>query len=470
MDTVYPILGTVSINLTPQNLLDELSLVLAGGSLFFLSTQFGDLQVNMSFGPNRVLEIVAQPLDSPGPGDTDVSLPMVFSGDRWLLTSPVDLSAMYTSGWRNIQFRVTMIDNSVEGAPSFSGLLGGGGPVRTELTLYAPPIINNMATGLYFDHVFAATAGQTLSFEILGELGVSGIAFDESIIIEVPKEQMSKVLGYRTNWLLGAPGATGTTGFVGETYYQPQPAVVLALGSVLGPWLDSLAKGLTGLTLGPEDPAGTTYHSNLDNKISGDRSSECESLVLNFQNIAGFTYHDGVAATDYLSQIPPEAIASYKLSAIAAESLSTVVGDIAVVPAAGATMAETGVSGAVQSLFEQAVAAGMIQAGETATAELNAVVLTDVDTYGSVLSAGDKKVYGAQFAAEQSLTIYVQYSLTKSRKYDLQTAVLAAVAGTTGATAAAEVVFGGVTFALPTSMVEVSTPVTQTYQINLVAV
>jgi len=335
-----------------------------------------------------------------------------------------------------------------------------------------------MATGLYFDHVFAASAGQTLSFEILGELGVSGIAFDESIIIEVPKEQMSKVLGYRTNWLLGAPGATGTTGFVGETYYQPQPAVVLALGSVLGPWLDSLAKGLTGVTLGPEDAAGTTYHSDLNNTVAGDRSSKCESLVLNFQNIAGFTYHDAAAGelssqTDYLSQIPPEAIASYKLSAIAAESLSTVVGDIAVVPAAGATMAESGVSGAVQSLFEQAVAAGMIQAGETATSDLSVEALT-VGTYGSVLSAGDKKVYGAQFKAEQSLTIYVQYSLTKSRKYDLQTAVLGALAvgstGTSGATAAAEVVFGGVTFALPTSMVEVSTPVTQTYQINLVAV
>lgn len=466
MAIVYPTSGNqISVNLTPQNVLTELSFIHNGGSLFFASSGGG--VINMSLPTGTTFIVTAKhPIDPA----LDIGLSMSFGGDRWALTAPVDLSSMYT-GATTITFFLNLFQPP---GTSLGGTLGQnpgeGVAYALELTLYAPPIINNMATGLYFDHVFAASAGQTLSFEILGELGVSGIAFDESIIIEVPKEEMSKVLGYRTNWLLGAPGATGTTGFVGETYYQPQPAVVLALGSVLGPWLDSLAKGLTGVTLGPEDPAGTTYHSDLNNTVAGDRSSECESLVLNFQNIAGFTYHDGVAATDYLSQIPPEAIASYKLSAIAAESLSTVVGDIAVVPAAGATMAESGVSGAVQSLFEQAVAAGMIQAGETATAELNAEVLTGVDTYGMVLSAGDKKVYGAQFAAEQSLTIYVQYSLTKSRKYDLQTAVLAAVAGTTGATAAAEVVFGGVTFALPTSMVEVSTPVTQTYQINLVAV
>jgi len=309
---------------------------------------------------------------------------------------------------------------------------------------------------LVLGYVFGATAGQTYSFNILGEAGYTGIAFDQSIQLNVPAAKMSQLIAYSTNW----PTLPGSTGSGGTTYYQSEPDVLLALQTVVGPWLDAFTKGLTGTT------TGTTYFALLD-IVQGDSGTTCADLIKEFQTISGFTYNVNGTASDYLAGIPQEAIGSYSLSNINTVPLSIVVGDLAVNTPYGTTTAATGLSGAIQSLFEQAIAVGMVQPGETLGANLRLNTLFSGLTYGGALGGTTFPVYGASFSAGQSLSMYVRFNLQKNRSYQLQPL---ADLGTTGATGAAFAVFGGVTFSLPSGLVESSTPVPVVYQIILNAV
>jgi hypothetical protein len=292
---------------------------------------------------------------------------------------------------------------------------------------------NSTEATLNFDYMFTAVAGTTYSYQLLGETGLSIANVDHIVNIAVPPAVLNKVLCYGSNWYLqtGSTGP-GATGSAGTTYYQPEPAVALLLTTVLGPYLDDLTAGLTGVT------SGGTYYSDLSNYITG-TSPQVPNLVKKFQDISGFTYlnngaDDGTTGivVDYLSQIPVEAIHSVNFSPVDTLPLSEVTGDLLSTNSQGQTMAHSGLSGAIQSLFEQAVGAGMVTTGNTAGTDLslanswpelsNVVPVKVVDLDTSIAaggSTGDFKVFGATFTAGQSLGIFVQYNLQKVRQYQL---------------------------------------------------
>jgi hypothetical protein len=218
--------------------------------------------------------------------------------------------------------------------------------------------------------------------------------------------------------------------------------------------------GLTGTT------TGITYFA-INDVVQGDSGTTCADLIKQFQSIAGFTYNAGGTASDYLADIPQEAIGSYVISNVDTTPLATVVGDNASNTSYGVTTAATGLSGAIQSLFEQAIAVGMVQPGETLGVNLSGAGLTGGLTYGAALGGTTYPVYGASFALGQSLSLYVKFNLAKTRSYQLQAF---SDLGATGATGVTFIVFGGETFTLPTGLVESSTPVPVIYQIILYTV
>jgi hypothetical protein len=313
--------------------------------------------------------------------------------------------------------------------------------------------------------VFSHSIDQTYTFTVLGETS-DLIAADETIVIHVPLTDMNKLLSYSSSWLEEV-GSTGQSGV------QPLPAVTLRLATVVGAKLDALSDGLKGATLGDSYTADA-----MRAVVTGDESSSCATLLKQFQEISGFTYHDNAAMnpaaqTNYLADIPVEAIKKFETSPLVVSNIPVIVGgDLVAVPAPGETgtadKVATPVKAALQSLFEQAVQAGMVTKGSPgADLQAETITSTGFTNLGSVEAATvagtSKPVYGVQWAAGQSLGFYVRYNLTKKRTF-----VLDSEAGTTNArvTNATKVTFGGVEFDI-NGDTEESTAVPKTYQIVL---
>jgi len=321
----------------------------------------------------------------------------------------------------------------------------------------------SVATTLMLDHVFSVTAEQTYSYTVLGEVA-GAIPADESVTINVPVATMNTLLSYSSSWH-DAPGSTGQSG------YQPLPAVTLRLKTVVGAELDALTAGLTGATAGAKYAADATKMT-----VEGDDGSSCHTLVNRFQTIAGFTYHaQGDATkveTNYLASIPVEAIQKFDTSALVTGPISDLVGDLVAIPAPGSTGTADATAeplkAAVQTLFEQAVEAGMVTTddrGDDIQAEATAAVgyATLGDVEAATVTGTNLPVYGVRFAEGQSLGFYVRFDLTKKREFKLSSEV-----GTANGSVAARVSFGGVDFDLA-GEIEESTPVPVTYQIVLKA-
>jgi hypothetical protein len=333
---------------------------------------------------------------------------------------------------------------------------------------------------LSFDYIFEPSAGTTFTFSILGEQGYTGQTYAQTISIGVPVATMSKMLTYAGNW--GA-GFTGTTG-IGSTYYQPEPAVALLLQNYAGAWLDDFTTAVTG-------GSGTTFASTSGVVSGGYSGTTCTDLISQFQTITGFTYGSVAGNTlGYLELIPREAIASYSVSNVNTTQLSLVVGNTIDSGNQGQTAHTVLAYGqALQSLFEQAVNAGMIQqANEVAGATLNNEPLVngfyDIDPanfasqtnaypqvknfFNSVANINvNTPIYGASFSVGQELAFYVRYKLSKNRAYSLQG--VSDIVGVSGATGPVNLVFGGQTFSLA-GLSESSNVTPVIYKIVLTAV
>jgi hypothetical protein len=321
---------------------------------------------------------------------------------------------------------------------------------------------------LTLDYLFTPTAGQTYTFNILGESSYTGLKVDQTINLNVSAVKLSKVIAYSGNWAT-PPGTSGTAN---TTVYQPEPAVALMLQEFVGPILDDLTKGLTGVT-----GTGISYPAQLNGTVVGTQGTSCNTLVKQFQSATGFTYHaPGIpgVSTDYLSYIPQEAVTSYNLTSINTNPLSGVVGNNIDNGNPGRTGPNPSKLGqAIQSLFEQAINLSMVQVtNEIPGLTLNNVSTTTTGAQGtleeyfvanSTVTTGNP-IYGASFTSGQELAIYVQYQLTKNRAYQLTP--LADLAYAKGATL---LNFGGVTFPIG-GLLEESTPIPVTYKIVLHAI
>jgi hypothetical protein len=333
-------------------------------------------------------------------------------------------------------------------------------------------------TELVFSQLYELTAGQTFTFELLGE-SAALYNVDEIVVLNVPAADLSKVVCYSGNWsdVIGVTGP-GATGAPGATYYQGEPNVAFLPNTVLGALLDKLSAGLTG------EVGATAGHATPDGlQIVDDGGSAAHTLVWQFQQAANFTYTSADsavggntgAASDYLAGIPAEAIKSYNTTAIDCAPLTSVVVDVKVTPTDGDSAQVTGTDAAIMQLFEQAAQAGMVRGGTAAAGlpDLNNSAQWAEGTPAKVIeiasAAAGMPVRGAQFAPGQKLSIFVKYTPQKVRQYKLDAAANLAgtPAGLTGATGTATtVVYGGETFSVDFSEgAEVATGTSKIYQI-----
>lgn len=309
---------------------------------------------------------------------------------------------------------------------------------------------------IVLNHLFTPAAGQSYTYSVLGETPGT-ITATERVVLNVPQAEMNKLLAYSSNWDDGLSGSSGS---------QPIPDVALLLNTITGSRFDDLTMGLTGAT------QGTSYaYSTTLGYVQGDESSNCHSLLYQFQTIGGFTYTTpGVTGeSDVLASIPEEAIQSFTSTPVTTVSLGGVVGDTVVPGSSGQTAEYAGLSGAIQSLFEQAVNAGLVTS-TVKGAVLNDTILTGLTGTPTLETAlgTTGSVYGAQWSVGQSLGIYVQFQMQKTRRYQLAT--LPAFGGSTAAQATT-ITFGGVTFTVDPLVVETSgsTPVTYEIILNTIA-
>ena len=338
------------------------------------------------------------------------------------------------------------------------------------------------ATELVFSQLYELTAGQTFTFELLGETSAL-YNVDEIVVLNVPATKLSKVVCYSGNWndVIGVTGP-GATGAPGATYYQGEPNVAFLPNTVLGDLLDKLSAGLTG------EVGNTAGHAAPDAlTIVDDAGSAAHTLVWQFQQAANFSYTSADSATggntgnssDYLSGIPAEAIQSYNTTPIDCAPLTSVVLDVSVMPTDGSAIQSTGAGAAIVQLFEQAAQAGMVRGGTAAAGlpDLNdgAQWMEGIPAKVAEIAdaAAGTPVRGAQFAAGQKLSIFVKYTPQKVRQYKLSSAAdlagtPAGLAGTGGA--ATTVTYGGETFSVDFSEgTEKATGSSKVYQIIFVA-
>ena len=364
---------------------------------------------------------------------------------------------------------------------NYSAAIPGGTSINfltsNPVTVVAP----RDSSRITLNYVYNANAGNTFAFNLLGEVGYTGITFAQTITLGIPSERMNRVLAYAGNWGATGPGASGSSGAAGTTYYQPVPVVALLLQNVVGPWLDDFSTAMTG-------GSGTTYKST-SGVIAGYTGTNCYDLPYQFQSTSGFTYSSVAGTTTgYLPLIPQEAITSYRVTSVETKKLSKVIGNVideGNQGQSGPTAAPFG--RALQSLFEQAVTVGLVQvANETNGMTLNNVALdagfyildrppgvSDVESLnpGTMYSffntfapqvTSTTPIYGIQWSPGQELAFYIRYDMTKNRVYNL-TPLDLALSNSTGPT---QLVFGGQTFTL-NSLSESSGITPVTYKIVL---
>jgi hypothetical protein len=355
-------------------------------------------------------------------------------------------------------------------------------PLDAPNTLYYASEFNTSMGGiisvsnsgqLTFPYVFAATADQTLTFNLLGEVGPSP-PYNHTLTIDVPASTLNTLIPYASNWR-STPGSDNTA-----PSFQ-QPVVGLMLQSVMGATLGFLGAGLTGVTTG-------AYPSNSSGNVVGDRNTSARNLISVFQGASGFTFHESGGntgiTTDFLSLIPAQAITSFTLTPIDITPLPQLLGNNIDDGNRGGSVGSSDFlfSAGLQSLFEQAVGANMIQvANEIESKKLNESPLVPGQFNGSpatyttyeaafVGAASDSytpgvPIYSVQWTSGQELAFFVRYNLTKRRSYSLSPLVTPG----SGSTPDTEMVFGGKTFTVA-GVVENSTSIPVVYKFVLHAV
>jgi hypothetical protein len=318
---------------------------------------------------------------------------------------------------------------------------------------------NNMSKAeLTFQCLFEAGATGGYDITVLGE-GAQAVAVDETIVMNVPLSQMRKLVVFESNWAEYVLGSTGFSATDDGT--QPAPKVQLQLDHIIGTALNNLSCALTG--------AGPGYQT-ADKKISDDTATPRNSLPHYFTaNSADFLFA-GVAGGALMS-IPQEAIKSIDNKGITGSLLSDVFSHHSTEDADAATYTP-----ALLNLFEQAVAASKVTVGTTGETGPNAnnTGLSDAaDLTGAALNWADiadsKPAYGVHFQVEDTLSMYVRYSMVKERTYkvdsDITSGAFTGVSGSTGSELILS--YGGVTFSVAADGAEASDPVTKIYEIKL---
>ena len=258
---------------------------------------------------------------------------------------------------------------------------------------------HNQMSHLHFQQTFVGTVSQTTEIVLAGESSLAPVPEDETIV--VPCNLNDGVVTY-TGAYTAADYVTGQA----ATY----PEVTIDVAKLLA--------------------AANVVDGIFTDKDSADLLTAPYGSAPTLQGV--FRNHPWVFSGAVSAANPLEAVISVTYGAITATSLATAVGGGSWGPSSAA--ADPAVN-----LFEQCLAAGKVSSS----------TLSDANSSGGA----------AAFATGDSLSVYVTYTLTKTRSYsaDSDLSGAAAVGGT------ATITVGGVTVG-STPVVEVATPVTKVYR------
>jgi hypothetical protein len=254
-----------------------------------------------------------------------------------------------------------------------------------------------MATDMFYDLNFEATAAQKVTLTVLGESNAAKSP-DDVIEVSVTAAEMAGLLAVQSGWQAPQDGR-----FVaGE---QPYPDLTLSFSGVsskitavdtkLRVFTDAAGVVATDCVFGPEGDILSTDNKNLQSYFL--------SKVFDYS---------ADADKDLLS-IPPEAIKLVEQADLTGVSvLATVLSDGAgaQVPYNDPMTSDLDRKKSIRALFEQAVGASKWKS--------NAVADGGVSTGGAW-----------EFVPNDSMTFYINYSLTKTRTYKPDADVLSLTSG-----------------------------------------
>lgn len=328
---------------------------------------------------------------------------------------------------------------------------------------------------LQFPYLFSGFGGESTEIIVLGEL-TQPITPNQTIIMNVPKEELQRMILYDSAWTggqygTGASGGGGFSGLSGSTHQDGSgftgPNVGLFLQYVLSQVNVSLPGGFTGHNgvsgqsdrLGGLDVlfSGTTLYNYQTEGNSGqtgnpwgvtggttgffkdDLSPLANTQLKKYMDdngvpIVGATY----SSESLLNFIPVEAIRSITQRGISIDNVSDIVQNVD-------TTQSTYVS-PLRNLFEQSVGYSRVT---DSTSYNVSYVPSELKTSLNNPWTNAAKIYGVDFVDGDSLTFYIKYSLGSARRYGIDPTVVTGLGPQWQNAPSVKLTFNGKSFDIP---------------------
>jgi hypothetical protein len=349
-----------------------------------------------------LLDDVDVVIESYNTSNSEVSLITSFN------SYPVNIAKILINAVNNNTFNIPSAQAVLVGPWAIQGGGGGGGGG------------NNGGNGHNMALEFAYTGyegavSQTNTITVLGEEG-GALTKDETIVVHVTAEELSKVLAYSSNWTTSGDAA-------GE---QPRPNVKFRPVAAVGHKLTTMFNKLK--------VKGTGAADGDDRKWIDDSGA---SIPVFGNELLGLTFTNSALDDD---ELPREAIRKIEEGDITSDDLTTaVISDLASSDA-GAPKA------LLEGLFEQAVSSSKVSTADASHPD----------------EAGYKM---PTFAVGDSISFLVKYNFSKVRQYTLDSDV---ASGNSTVGARTTITIAGQTFDISTGN-ETSDAFSKTYEIKLLA-
>lgn len=395
-------------------------------SFFSKSYRFGQIQLVDSVG--TILQSIGFNSNNNGPKTFSVNVPGPYTG--------LYLQLLEESIGNNIR---TATKNVIipPGLPGITGYPDPNAQGGTAFAYIGP-------AELQFPYIFSANAAKVTQITVFGEL-TQPLSFNQKIVLNVPKEELQRMLVYDSAWSggqygTGASGAEGGfSGLSGTTFQGSSgftgPNVGLFLKYVLSQVNVSLPDGFTGHNgvSGQSDRLGgldllfaqdklNNYQIEGNSGQTGNPWGVTGGITGIFIDDAGVTgpqivkymadnniNGDGAtfSSQSLLNFIPVEAIRSITQTGMRIDKISDVIANV-----------DTTINKYVDpltNLFEQSVAYQRVTNSNIYPVSIVPSELLDSDSPWTNAA----KIYGVDFNNGDSLTFYVRYTMGAVRRYGI---------------------------------------------------
>lgn len=328
---------------------------------------------------------------------------------------------------------------------------------------------------LQFPYFFSGFGGESTEIIVLGEL-TQPVTPDQTIVMNVPREELQRMLLYDSAWVggqygTGASGGGGFSGLSGSTHQDGSgftgPNVGLFLQYVLSQVNVSLPGGFTGHNgvsgqsdrLGGLDVlfSGTTLYNyqtagnsgqtgnpwgvtgGLTGYFKDDLSPVAITQLKQFMDVngvpmVGATY----SSQSLLNFIPVEAIRSITQRGISIDNVSDIVQNV--------DTTQVSYVNPLRNLFEQSVAYSRVTDSTSYNVSYVPAALKTSPNNPWTTAA---KIYGVDFIDGDSLTFYIKYSLGSARRYGIDPTVVAGLGPQWQNAPSVKLTFQGKSFDIP---------------------